>query len=88
VAPARRAHDPELAEREMRAGIDALDAYGAVGHAARAREELARWLVGQQRAAEAAPLVAAARSVYEEIGAAGWLATLDAWHAGTVALSR
>jgi class 3 adenylate cyclase len=88
LVAALRGDDPELAEREMRAGIDALDAYGAVGHAARAREELARWLVGQQRAAEAAPLVAAARSVYEEIGAAGWLATLDSWHAGTVALSR
>jgi hypothetical protein len=65
-------------ETDLRAGIAALDAFGAVGERARAQEELGRWLIGQDRGLDADPLLAAARATYAEVGAAGWLATLDA----------
>ncbi|MHB1165989.1 MAG: ATP-binding protein [Candidatus Nanopelagicales bacterium] len=74
---ALRSDDPAAVESDLRAGIAALDAYGAVWYRARAQEELARWLVGQGRSSEAAPLIGAARATYEEIGAAGWLARLE-----------
>ena len=73
--------DPSVVEADLRAGIEALGAFGAVGERARAQEELARWLVEQNRADDAAPLVVAARETYAEIGADGWLARLDAWQA-------
>ena len=66
-------------EADLRAGIEALDAFGAVGERARAQEELGRWLVGQDRALDAEPLLAAARATYAEVHATGWLARLDAW---------
>ncbi|HEX7195922.1 MAG TPA: hypothetical protein VF364_03705, partial [Candidatus Limnocylindria bacterium] len=72
VAAARGA-DPADVEADLRAGIDALAAYGAVGEVARAQEELARWLVDQGRLDDAAPLLVAARTTYAEIGATGWL---------------
>lgn len=71
--------DPGLAEKEMRAGIAALAAFGAVGFHAQAQEERGRWLVTQRRDDEAEPLLDAARTTYTEIGAAGWLAKLDSW---------
>jgi class 3 adenylate cyclase/tetratricopeptide (TPR) repeat protein len=74
-----RGDDPEFAETELRAGIDALATFGAVGFHAQAQEELGRWLVTQSRTDEAAPLLDAARTAYAEIGAAGWLARLDTW---------
>jgi hypothetical protein len=76
---AARGDDPQLAESEMLAGIEALAAFGARGFHAQAQEELARWLETRGRAGEAEPLVDAARATYAEIGAAGWLAALDAW---------
>ena len=79
---AARSADPVRVEADLRAGIDALSAFGAVGESARAQEELARWLVAQDRAEEAEPLVAAARTTYADIGAQGWLAQLDGWDAG------
>jgi hypothetical protein len=75
---ALRGDDPETVEADLRAGIAELDAYGAVGYRARAQEELGRWLSSQGRGTEAVPLLEAARATYEEIGAAGWLARLDA----------
>ena len=69
--------DPRLAETELRAGVDALAAFGAVGFHAQAQEELAHWLVTQRRDDEAAPLLDAARATYAEIGAIGWLSRLD-----------
>ena len=63
----------------MRAGVDALAAFGAMGFHAQAEEELARWLFVRHRGDEAAPLLAAARATYTDIGATGWLAKLDAW---------
>ena len=77
---AARGDDPELAETEMRTGIDALAAFGAVGFQAQAQEELGRWLVTQGRPDEAEPLLDAARTTYAEMGASGWLARLEAWH--------
>jgi len=47
--------------------------------AAQAREDLGRWLVDEGSTAEAEPLLAAARTTYEEIGATGWLARLESW---------
>ena len=76
---AARGDDPELAETEMRAGIDALAAFGAAGFHAQAQEELGRWLATQGRAEEAVPLLDAARTTYAEIGATGWLAGLETW---------
>ncbi len=76
---AARGDDPELAETEMRAGIDALAAFGAAGFHAQAQEELGRWLATQGRAEEAVPLLDAARTKYAEIGATGWLAGLETW---------
>jgi hypothetical protein len=81
LVAAARGDDPEFAETEMRAGITALDAFGANGYRAQAQEELARWLVEQHRAEDATPLIDAARITYTDIGATGWLARLDAWDA-------
>jgi len=44
---------------------------------ARTQEALARWLVAQGRAEDAAPLLAEARATYEKLGAAQWLLRLD-----------
>ena len=85
--PARGA-DPSVVEADLRAGVEALGAFGAVGERARAQEELARWLVEQDRAEDAAPLVVSARETYAEIGAEGWLARLDAWQAGRLSDTR
>ena len=79
LVAAARGDEPEFAETEMRAGIAALDAFGAHGYRGQAQEELARWLVAQRRPDDAQPLIDAARTTYTEIGAAGWLAKLDAW---------
>ncbi len=79
AAGALRCDDPARVHAEFREGIERLDEFGARGMAAQAREDLGRWLVDQGRAVEAEPLLAAARSTYDDIGAAGWLAKLDAW---------
>ena len=76
---AARGEDPALAETELRAGIDALGAYGAIGFQAQAREELGRFLITQGRDDEAESLLDAARTTYTEIGAAGWLTRLESW---------
>ena len=76
---AARGDDPSRVETDLRAAIEALDAFGAVGERARAQEELGRWLAGQDRPLDAEPLFAAARATYAEVGAAGWLAKLEGW---------
>jgi hypothetical protein len=80
---AARGDDPEMAETEMRAGIDALAAFGAAGFHAQAQEELGRWLTTQGRDEEAVPLLDAARTRYAEIGATGWLARLETRHSSS-----
>ena len=79
LVAAARGDDPGLAEAELRAGIDALATFGAVGFQAQAQEELGRWLITQGRGHEASPLLDAARATYVDLGANGWLSTLDAW---------
>ena len=68
---------PTAIETELRAGVSGLDDFGAVGLAARAKEDLAEWLAAQGRADEATDLREQARSTYQEIGALGWLRQLD-----------
>jgi hypothetical protein len=65
-------------EGELRAGLAGLDAFGAVGLHAQAQERVARWLLDRGRPGDAAPLLDAARQTYERIGAAGWVARIDA----------
>jgi class 3 adenylate cyclase len=84
LVAALRGDDPTAVESEIRTGIAALDAFGAMGMRAQAQEDLARWLVGQGRSADAQPLVGAARTTYRDIGAEGWLARLDAWATSAV----
>jgi class 3 adenylate cyclase/tetratricopeptide (TPR) repeat protein len=74
---AARGDDPAAVEATLRAGVGGLTAFGAVCDAARATEELARWLIAQGRAAEAEPLLAQVRATYQQIGALGWLAQMD-----------
>ena len=74
---AARGGDHRETEALLRAGIDALGTFGAVGHCAHAQQELARWLVDQHRVDDAQPLIAAARATYTQMGAAGWLAKVD-----------
>ena len=68
---------PVIDHSGLRAGAAGLDAFGAVGLAARAKEDLARWLAAQGRGDEAADLREQARATYQEIGALGWLTQLD-----------
>ncbi len=77
IAAARGAAPADV-EVDLRAGIVELDAYGAVGYRARAQEELGSWLITQGRGSEGHELLDTARATYEQIGAAGWLARLDA----------
>jgi class 3 adenylate cyclase/tetratricopeptide (TPR) repeat protein len=79
---AARGDDAQLAESELRAGVDGLAAYGSRGLHAQAVEELGAWLLTQDRADEAGSCLAVARATYAEIGAAGWLARLDGSRTG------
>jgi class 3 adenylate cyclase len=74
---AARGDDPAATETDLRAGVAGLSAFGAIGDAARAEEELARWLISQDRADEAGALLDHVRATYEQIGALGWLAQMD-----------
>ena len=74
---AARGDDPRQAEAEMRRGIDALRSFSWRTASGPAQEHLARWLAEQGRADDAAEMLAAARSTYQEIGATGWLQRLD-----------
>lgn len=74
---ADRGDDAAVVEVDLRAGIAALDHFGAQGLHARAEEEFGRWLASQGRTSEAEPLLAEARATYEQIGAVGWLAQLE-----------
>jgi class 3 adenylate cyclase/tetratricopeptide (TPR) repeat protein len=75
---AAREDDPAVVEADLRSGVAGLEAFGAIGDAARAKEELARWLMSQGRSGEAEPLLGEARATYAQIGALGWLARMDA----------
>lgn len=60
--------DKAAVERDLREAIDALESYGAVPDRARAQLVLGRWLAESGRPADAAPLLAAARATFEELG--------------------
>jgi len=80
-----RGDDPALVEADLRSSIAQLDTFGAVAFRARAEEQLAGHLVAQGRTAEADELFERARATYVGIGAHGWLASLDAARAVSVA---
>jgi class 3 adenylate cyclase/tetratricopeptide (TPR) repeat protein len=75
---AARGDQPDAVEADLRAGASGLEEFGAVGLAARAKEDLARWLEDHGRGDEATGLLEQARATYQEIGALGWLTGLDA----------
>ncbi len=75
---ALRGDESDLVEADLRAGVAALTDFGAVGWAARASQDLARWLTDQDRKEEAQEFIDHARATYREIGAHGWLERLDA----------
>ncbi len=70
--------DPAAVEADLRAGIQALDRFGAAPDRARAQATLGLWLLQQGRTAEATPLLHAARATFGELRAAAWLHELDA----------
>ena len=82
---ASRGDEPAVIEADLRAGVAGLEDFGAVGLAARSKEDLAEWLAAQGRVDEAMDLREQARATYREIGALGWLAQLDARHASGIA---
>ena len=82
---AARGDTPVDVEADLRAGVAALEAFGAIPARAQAEQQLGRWLASQGRHAEAETLISRARSTYAEIGATAWLAALDAEAPATVA---
>ena len=60
--------DDEAVERDLRAAITQLEAYGAVPHRARAQRELGRFLADRGRHDEAAGLLAEAEAVLGGVG--------------------
>ena len=73
----RDGHDDEV-EPLLRDAIERFRAWGATLFVTRAEAILGRWLVAQGRGAEGRTLVDRARDTYEALGAARWLADLDA----------
>ncbi len=49
IRAARGGRPARVVEADLRSGVAGLEAFGAVGDAARAKEELARWLISQGR---------------------------------------
>jgi len=76
--------DPAIVERALREAIDDFDRWGSAQYRARTQADLGRWLVAQDRAPAAEPLLAAARSTYAEMGATAWLAALEGASAASV----
>jgi hypothetical protein len=83
LADPATATDEAAVERDLREAIDALEAYGAVPDRARAQLVLGRWLADSGRPAEAAPLLAAARATFAELGM-----VVEQAESGDAALSR
>jgi hypothetical protein len=91
LTPALRAHvlvlrgelavvegaDPAQIDEDLAAGVAAFEAYGSPPELARARATYGRWLHGQNRPAEAEPLLVAARDTFAELGATAWLTQLS-----------
>ena len=69
--------DLAAAEDDFRAAVGALDAFGAVFHAAQARLSLAEVLVVTERRSEATEHLRTARRAFEGLGAVPWTAKID-----------
>ena len=78
------AADGQDPEADLRAAETGFAAYGAPYLLARTRLELAGWLIGEGRQAEAAPLLAQSRAVFVELGAAPSVHEVDALAPTTV----
>jgi len=78
---AARGDDDGVDERYRRAG-ELLGAHGFAFHLAATQVEHAEWLRARGRSDEAGALAAAARETFVRLGAAPWLARLDAAPAG------
>ncbi|HET6166282.1 MAG TPA: adenylate/guanylate cyclase domain-containing protein [Marmoricola sp.] len=76
-AMAARGPEPESVEPLLREAADAFVAWGSPLWRARTMADLGVWLGRQGADEEAEEALAAARSTYEELGAAGLLAELD-----------
>ena len=83
LAAGRPDGDRSAAEAVLRAGITALDDFGAVFPAARARTVLADLLTGSGRDDEAAQLLADAQVVFDRLAAAPWSARVAALSTGS-----
>ncbi|HEU5045600.1 MAG TPA: adenylate/guanylate cyclase domain-containing protein [Nocardioidaceae bacterium] len=64
-------------EAGLRRAIDIYQRWGSVIRVARTRADLAFCLAGQGRDIEAGPLLEQARTTFEQIGAAAWLAATE-----------
>ncbi len=69
--------DPAAIEADLLAGIDELQAFGAVPHRAQAQATLGIWLTRHGRSTEAAPHLTAARETFTDLRATAWLRELD-----------
>jgi class 3 adenylate cyclase/predicted ATPase len=76
--------DPATVEMELRAAVEAFQTFDSPPYRARAEALLGSWLRRQGRTDDAAPLVAAARRTFTELGATRWLDELDHEAAGAV----
>ncbi len=76
------AGDEAAVEPAFAEAVAAFEKWGGVPFRARAREDLAIWLLQQGRPAEAEPLLAEVRDAYEQLGARAWQAALEARTAG------
>jgi class 3 adenylate cyclase/tetratricopeptide (TPR) repeat protein len=75
---AARGDEPQAIEHDLRAAVELFTTYGSPPLVGQAEEFLGRWLVGQRQPAAAAEHLARARVGFEELGALGWLAAMDA----------
>jgi class 3 adenylate cyclase/tetratricopeptide (TPR) repeat protein len=74
---ALRGDEPVVVETALRDGVRLLTEFGARLHAARASEHLGLWLASRGRSDEADDHLDLAAATYHELGAAGWLRTLE-----------
>jgi hypothetical protein len=74
--------DPETIEAHLVAAVSESRAWNSTVTVARSLADLGTWLTRQGRRDEADPLLAEARTVFEQLGATAWTAQLDAALAG------
>lgn len=69
--------DPKEVEASFGEALRQYQSWGSTVHTARAQAAYGAWLTRQGRAAEAEPLLNAARTTYSSLGAVAWLAELE-----------